>query len=171
MRIGSADNLQRGDIKMSVAIIKGDLLLANETIIGHQVNCQSVMGSGVAKQIKLHFPHVYAQYKQFSLKNKGKLLGQCQIIATEPRNKVSSRYIANLFGQEFFGSDGRTYTSESALESAFGKLYVFAREGNHSVALPYLIGCDRGGGDWSVIYPMIERIFHDVPVTLYLLTK
>ncbi|WP_396136111.1 hypothetical protein [Brevibacillus brevis] len=34
---------------MAVKIVNGDLLQATEDIIGHQVNCQCVMGSGVAK--------------------------------------------------------------------------------------------------------------------------
>lgn len=37
---------------MAVKIVNGDLLHATEDIIGQQVNCQGVMGSGVAKLMK-----------------------------------------------------------------------------------------------------------------------
>ena len=29
------------------------------------------------------------------------------------------------------------------------------------IAIPYLMGCHRGGGDWNVVYAMIEKIFKD----------
>ena len=37
----------------------GDLLESNCNFICHQVNCQGVMGSGIAKQIRNLFPFVY----------------------------------------------------------------------------------------------------------------
>ncbi|MET3289633.1 UNVERIFIED_CONTAM: O-acetyl-ADP-ribose deacetylase (regulator of RNase III) [Brevibacillus sp. OAP136] len=40
---------------MAVIIKKGDLLQASEPIIGHQVNCQGVMGSGIAKAIWVRY--------------------------------------------------------------------------------------------------------------------
>lgn len=37
---------------MTVKIVNGDLLDASEDIFGHQVNCQGVMGSGVALALR-----------------------------------------------------------------------------------------------------------------------
>ena len=39
-----------------IKIFEGDLLESGANFICHQVNCQGVMGSGVAKQIKEQFP-------------------------------------------------------------------------------------------------------------------
>ena len=30
---------------------------------------------------------------------------------------------------------------------------------NKIIAIPYLMGCHRGGGDWNAVYKMIEEIF------------
>ena len=39
--------------------IKGDIFKSNADAILHQVNCQGVMGSGIAKQVKENFPVVF----------------------------------------------------------------------------------------------------------------
>ena len=51
-------------------------------VIAHQVNCQGVMGSGVAKQIRDRYPEVYTQYKAVceATTDKSKLLGKALIV-------------------------------------------------------------------------------------------
>ena len=65
----------------------GDLLTAPQKCIAHQVNCQGVMGSGVAKAIRNEYPKVYKEYKEFSnywtRTNKAMLPGYSQIVYTE----------------------------------------------------------------------------------------
>ena len=39
--------------------VKGNLLDSDCDYICHQVNCQGVMGSGIAKQIRERWPEVY----------------------------------------------------------------------------------------------------------------
>lgn len=36
-----------------------------------------------------------------------------------------------------------------------------------SVALPYKIGCGRGGADWEVVYKIIEEELKDYDVELW----
>ena len=45
--------------------VKGNLLDSNCDYICHQVNCQGVMNSGVAKQIREKWPEVYESYVNF----------------------------------------------------------------------------------------------------------
>ena len=47
-----------------IPIIDGDIFECNDDAILHQVNCQGVMGSGVAKQVRERYPYVYKQYRQ-----------------------------------------------------------------------------------------------------------
>ena len=51
-----------------VSHLTGDLLVAQEElnldVICHQVNCQGVMGSGIAKQIRDTYPIVFENYKR-----------------------------------------------------------------------------------------------------------
>ena len=44
---------------------KGNLLNSNCDIIVHQVNCQKVMGSGIAKQIRDRWPEVFVRYEEY----------------------------------------------------------------------------------------------------------
>jgi len=149
---------------MAVSIVIGDLFQASESIIGHQVNCQAVMGSGVAKQMKKLYPEVFKEYVRYCRQHKDDLLGSCQIVEL---NQGTHKYVANLFGQQAYGGDGRKYTNDDALSSALTQLYKFAKANQCSVALPYKIGCDRGGGDWNIVLGMLNEIFTDVDVSLY----
>jgi O-acetyl-ADP-ribose deacetylase (regulator of RNase III) len=47
---GQQSGVMRG--MQMIKIVKGDLLSVNRGIIGHQVNCQGKMGSGVANKVK-----------------------------------------------------------------------------------------------------------------------
>jgi len=146
-----------------IKIIQGDLLQATEDIIGHQVNCRGVMGSGVALQIKNKFPEAYHQYQFLchSFSNRlEKLLGRCQII------KVGDRYIANLYGQLDYGRN-KQQTELNMLTAALAKLKEEAKRECLSVALPYKIGSDRGGADWNEVYGIIDEVFSDYEVSLY----
>jgi len=140
-----------------ILIIAGDLFKAPEDqILCHQVNCQGVMGSGVAYQVRRIYPHVYQQYREFVQKigDADELLGHCQIV---PSNGMFPRHdIANLFAQKFYGTDGKKYTSDKAFEQALRNLSLMSQ--GRPLAFPYLIGCNRGGGSWAVIYSLIERV-------------
>ena len=139
--------------------IHSDLMFATEDIIAHQVNCQGVMSSGVANAIRSTFPEAYERFIAIGANDNH--LGRVQLVKTS-----SGTYIANLFGQKTFGRSG-IHTNYDALRSAFKTLSNYALKNNLTVAMPYKIGSDRGGGEWSVIKTMINEEFIDVPVTLY----
>jgi len=144
-----------------IKIVDGDILKAKEDILAHQTNCQGVMGSGIAKQIKDKYPEVFEQYRKFFVNNKFTALGKCQIVKAE-----EGKYVANLFGQYKYGTD-KQHTDYKALEEALFSLKVSAKDNNKSVAIPYNIGCCRGGGSWEVVYKIIEEVFSDYEITLY----
>lgn len=149
---------------MAVKVVHGDLLNATEAIIGHQVNCQGVMGSGVAKLIRERFPEAYKLYvdKCNHTFNKTDLLGQCQLVES-----ASGKVVANLFGQFKYGRGKEQYTDYSALERALMELKNRAKKTNSSIALPYNIGCGLANGSWVIVSKMIEDVFSDYQVTLY----
>lgn len=150
---------------MAINYVDGNLLDAKEDIIGHQCNAQGVMGSGIARQIRFKYPHVYAEYSrlfEFN-RNDAKWLGYCQII------DCSDKMVANLIAQHNYGRDRNVvYTDYAALEGALKYLKVYAQYHDLSVALPYRIGCGLANGDWeSVVHPMLQEIFNDYKLTLY----
>lgn len=144
--------------------ICGDIFLSGATAILHQVNCQGVMGSGVAKQVKEKYPIVFEQYKSWcdDPELKPSLLGRIQTVHIDDTGKHA---IVNLFAQDKFGYDGNCYTDYEALKQCLTEVNkAFA---GCTVAIPYLMACHRGGGDWSVVSKMIEETLTDCDVTLY----
>ena len=76
---------------------KGNLLQADAPMIAHQVNCQGVMGAGIARQIRenLLTAGQYREYQQLCKKNREALLGACYLT----QQKDSLRYVAHLFAE------------------------------------------------------------------------
>lgn len=138
--------------------LKGDILDAQHGIICHQVNCQMVMGAGLAKQIKQKWPHIYKEYMQVKNWPVKQRLGRCQIVEVEPK----TLYVANLFGQMFYGREkGRVYTDTGALGNALVQLKGWHRDNCHSefpIWIPYKMGCGLAGGNWNEIYTLISSV-------------
>ena len=142
--------------------IKGDIFKSDADIIIHQVNCQGVMGSGVAKQVKDKYPNVYVHYREYCKDfTPEEMLGTVFMVPID--NKP--RFVANFFSQNNFGYDGNCYTSYEAFEKCL--FYMKKNYSEFSMAIPYLIGCRRGGGSWEKVYKMIEDILGDCEVTIY----
>lgn len=147
---------------MTIRIIQGDFIKAEEDVLGHQVNCQGVMGSGIAKALRDTYSNLYPSYKEFCANHPPhELLGKCQIVKTD------SKYVANVFGQLNYGRRKVRYTDYDALKSGLKTLRDNAEKNNLSVALPYNIGCGLANGEWNVVEGIIENVFNDYDVTLY----
>lgn len=138
--------------------VKCDLLKSGADFIVHQVNCQRTMGAGLAKQIKERFPAAFVAY----MNNRFPRLGQAQIVPINQGGKAFN--IVNLYGQDRYGYRGNRYTNYEgfyrALEDFKYQLYESGITIG-TIAFPYMIGCDRGGADWSVIQSMICSVFNN----------
>ena len=138
---------------MNIKIVEKDITTSDATLIIHQVNCQHVMGSGVAKAIKNKWPVVYNDY--MSLKEQK--LGMIQTVKVEP-----GKYVVNLFAQDNFGYNGQRYTSYDALDICLKQVAEFCQnEMIDSIAIPYYMSCDRGGACWDVVLALIMDAFKD----------
>lgn len=147
-------------------IIDADLFDTDVDIIAHQVNCMGVMGSGVAAQVKALFPDVYVRYRTVCREIRPQnLLGMTQTVLI--RGEEAKPFaIANLFAQLSFGRD-KQQTNYAALESCLKDLAnEMRRRGFRSVAVPYMMGCVRGGGDWSKVLNLLERELKDFDVLI-----
>ena len=148
-----------------IRIVEGSILNAVEDIICQQVNCQGVMGAGLAKQIRDKYPAVYTSYKKFcdgyNYNDRMTLLGQIQTTMVS-----DGKIIANLFGQYNYGRD-KQHTEYNALTGCLEQILELAKLFNDSIAIPYNLGCGLAGGDWSIVYAIIEEVFDDYDVTIY----
>lgn len=146
-------------------IVNGNVLDAKEHFIAHQTNCLGTMGAGVAKAIANKYPHVESSYIKAckSVSNKSDLLGKIQIIACDPNDKEKKgQCIVNVFGQHKVGTY-RRQTDYDALRKAFVKLNTQG----YDVAIPYLMGCGLGGGDWNIVVQIINETCTDIEVVAY----
>ena len=152
---------------MSIHVVKGDIFNTHCNIICHQVNCQGVMGHGIAKQVKEKYKGVFNEYKRYCdahADNRGAMLGEALIIDIDYGAAVldwlvdkERKYIANIFGQLTYGTGLRT--DYKALVLGLEVVANFAKEHNLSVAIPYKIGCGLAGGDWNKVNILIEGVF------------
>lgn len=151
--------------------VKGNLLDSNCNYICHQVNCQGVMGSGIAKQIRERWPEVYQSYMNVHMNyalsgwgNRSKLLGKIDIV---PINSSPYQSVINMFCQDTYGYDGDRYTSYDAFVEALLKIKDTIHH-NFTIGFPKNIGCGLGGGNWKVISALIEAILgEDYDVYIY----
>jgi O-acetyl-ADP-ribose deacetylase (regulator of RNase III) len=142
-----------------------NILNCTEEIIAHQVNCQNVMGSGVAKVLYTKYNDVKARYHMYNEHNdKEKLLGSTHIFRAFNKNHSESIIIANCYSQYNYGSTGEQFTDYEAVKKCFESL---AKQVNGKVvAVPYGYGAGLGGGDWEIIARIICKAL-DNNVTFY----
>lgn len=157
-----------------IEMIKGDLFQSKHPIIAHGVNCQGVMGAGVALQIRKRYPEVYRHYKamcedaagmdafnEYSTTAQTNLLGKAQII------EENGDKIVNCFTQWTIGV-GRQ-VSYDAIATSLTKTHDFAYQYDCLyVAMP-MIGAGLGGGKWEVISAIIDTTFTKIPAKVYYL--
>jgi O-acetyl-ADP-ribose deacetylase (regulator of RNase III) len=137
-------------------VINMDILNATTDYIGHQVNCKGVMGSGVARVINENFSPYIANYfsacKAFSRRSEALLGSYIQSPLPDGRS------IIHLFGQDGYGYD-RKYTVEHALQKALIRFCNdLPNDRKYTIALPYKIGCGRGGANWDDVYYMLQMV-------------
>ena len=130
----------------------------------HQVNCQGVMGSGVAGTLRKAYPQHYKDYIETCNDDQiSRLLGwdMCTPTVDKPLHAV--------FSQEYYGDDGALYTSYWALH--MGILNILTGYWSYNtLALPYGIGCGLGGGDWDKVMFLLEMLDEahlDLDIILY----
>lgn len=151
---------------MSIEVITQDLLDIPQRIIdrelesgivAHQVNCQGVMGAGVALQVKKRFPKAYEAYRGLCDKSDpADLLGKAQVVFVGG-GSMHSAYIANVFGQLGYGKG--LQTDYQAVKTAMRELEATFEDSFHSpptLYVPYMMGCALGGGDWDTYSAILE---------------
>ena len=148
---------------MKIIHVKCDILEIDCQVICHQVNCMGAMRSGVAKAIREKWPAVYKTYL-LGLKLKSETLGTISVTDVD-----KNKHVVNMYSQYEYGYDGKRYTSYDAFCSCLEAIKDFAIYNDiKSIAFPYNIGCCRGGANWNVIYAMIESVFSDTELDIYI---
>ncbi len=129
--------------------------------IMHSCNCFHIMGGGIALRIKQKFPEAYAADLTTVKGDKDKM-GTFSL-AVLPSNF----HIYNMYGQFSIGQYRNT--SYDAFDDGLKRIELHAREnGLKTLGLPANMGCVLGGGDWRVVRAIVETVFVDSPIELFI---
>lgn len=129
-----------------ISYVKKDITTVEHGIVVHGVNCQGVMGSGVALAVRQKWRKVYDRYIELCKgyhQDRHLLLGAAHYI------KVGDDlYVGNWFTQVRFGKDGQRYADPKAIEQCLEHSAGFISSHSLPVYMPK-IGCGLGGLDWA----------------------
>lgn len=135
--------------------IDGDITAITTGVIAHQVNCQGVMGAGVARAIAETHPLVLDRYRTHcQSSSRSELLGT--VLAVEVTEQL---VVLNVFGQNTFGRDRQRtdYPATDAAWTLIGDAWP-----DETIHIPYGMGCGLGGGDWPTYVDIVERHHQNV---------
>lgn len=153
---------------MSISVIHQNLLTVERGIIVHQVNTLGRMGKGLAQTLRTAYPAIYDSYKACIQNTEpNRLLGTVDYVTVKP-----NLLIAQVFGQASIQSPRKpktNHTDEQALEQGLSDIRAIAELDGLTIHIPRHIGSGLAGGDKTRIHAIIERVFEDciVPVWLY----
>ena len=148
--------------------INGDITRLKIGTIFQCVNCQDVMGSGLARAIFTKWPKVKEQYH---LWNKGKtplaLLGTYKVIQVEP-----NVWVVNIYGQLEYGPGDKRYADYGAIKTALKKAkedkqfsdVVQWTRFDDPIYFPYGFASALAGGNWDIISQLIEIYFPEATI-------
>lgn len=159
-------------------IIEGNIIDSQADYVVHQVNCKGAMNSGVAKTLRDFNEGIYIHYRLICEEknfNPETLLG----IYDEYPIKQGNQIVLSLFAQNSYGYDGKQYTDVEAFQKGLNtmrsKIPIFSWKNDKmhhtSIALPYKIGCGRGGANWDKVYKIIEEELNMFNVELWRLEE
>ena len=148
-----------------IEICEGDLFRAPIGIICHQVNCQGVMGCGIAKTFKEKYPYTFELYASFCREyDPIELLGKVMLLAEQ-----DGKYSCCMFAQNDWRGHGcnTNYVAFRECCKAIKQKIERRQLGNIIINMPYRIGAGLGGGDWEIIYSILEEEFDGYNVVLW----
>jgi O-acetyl-ADP-ribose deacetylase (regulator of RNase III) len=148
----------------SLTFTTGDLVTADVDALVNAVNCEGVMGKGIALQFKQAWPAMFVEYQTLAR------AGQVQPGAMQVHHTGSllgPRFIINFPTKRHWKHPSRLddiHSGLAALTETVRDLDI------RSIALPAL-GCGNGGLHWGDVRPLIEATVHgwsgDVRVVVF----
>jgi O-acetyl-ADP-ribose deacetylase (regulator of RNase III) len=168
---------------IDIRYVIGDVrepIINDKNLIIHCCNDQGRMGSGVALAILNKWPRVREHYVRWFKNNSTMViknldgsipdgsfkLGNIQFVRVE----IGKTIVINMIAQhDTVEIDGVAPIRYDAMRECLKKVYNMAVSANAIVNMPYLMGCDRAGGDWNIVEKMIaeELCEKDISVIIY----
>lgn len=149
--------------KTHMKYINKDITTVESGVIFHCVNCQNVMGAGVAKAISDKYPIVKQKYHQLCNKYIGR---EWQLLGFDQLVYVSGDLgVVNLFGQYGYGRTGKHVEYAALMKGLYEasrSLFTF-----NEFYFPYGFASGLAGGDWEIVKVIIKEYFPDSIICKY----
>lgn len=141
-----------------------DIAKIKRGVVAHGVNCQGVMGSGVALALRSAYPRIFNTYKtqcdyskSTALGTAG-LLGTVDIVEANDDEFGDELIIVNCFTQNYYGRDNKRYADINAISTSLSQAVKLAV----GLGLPFYmpkIGCGLGGLSWEEeVLPLVDML-------------
>ena len=148
---------------MIVKEIKGNLLDTEIQHIAHGVNCQNVMGSGVARALYQKWSKIKEDYHTHFLYNEIGAINLGSTITVVQDNRL----FYNMFTQNYYSNRSIKNANYAAIAQCFK--HLANNPCVKEVAIPR-IGCGLAGGDWEIVKQIInDATLDDLDVYVYYL--
>ncbi len=158
----------------TIEIRQGDIFKEDVEAIVNTVNCEGVMGKGLALQFKKRFPENFKRYAQ-TCKNEEVQIGKMFVSKvdaqlslfdrphssdedTDPERSPGLRWIINFPTKKGWRQSSRLEDVEEGLQDL---VRVIREKHIESIAIPAL-GCDLGGLDWEHVEPKIKNAIEPI---------
>jgi hypothetical protein len=143
--------------------------------IAHVVNCQGVMGSGLALQIKKEFPEAYESYMMKCEVNYDLGFATCELLGDTSLPYPDHYKVYNMFAQDFYGVKDKHlryyYLTRCLLRIGQDKGNFTPPTFDPKLGVPCLLGCDRAGGDWSVVLEILQDFSDNYGIEIFIYSK
>ena len=147
--------------------VSGDLLLSNASMLGHGIAPNDAFHSGLALQLRERYPSMVRDFRHYCHAHHPSP-GEAWFWAGSGPDGRTVR-IANLLTQPEAPSShahpGRA-EADYVLKALHSLRKAIEREKITSLALPR-IATGVGGLEWKNVRPMVEKVFHDVTIPVY----
>ena len=150
---------------MTYKLEPGNLLelLENDEIdvLIHQTNCFQTIGKRSASGIAAAIGQAYEEVVEADLTYpEGDINQLGKFILIPVQTKLGkTKHIVNLYSQYLYGGMYGVPTSYSAMSRGLANLaYVLPAALGKDIRIgTYQLGCNRGGGDWSLVEPILKK--------------
>ena len=147
-----------------ISYVQGDLLTSDCDIIAHGCNCFNTWGAGIARQMRI--AHTEAFDADWATSR-----GDREKMGTFTTAISHGRRVFNLYTQYSYGNNTKHCDYQairSSLQAMREYLEVWGETESSKIGLPK-IGCGLAGGDWDIVKGIIEDVFVNVDVYIYVL--
>ena len=135
----------------------GDIFEGNEDILIHGCNCQNMMGSGIAKQVKEKYRGAWEADQKTNKGDRNKL-------GLYTYYDSGDKTIINLYSQYRYSRIEMVVEYDAIRE---GMTLINKNFPDKTISMPK-IGAGFAGGDWNIIEGIINEVFGDREVFVYL---